>query len=143
MLGLVQILKIVDSHGLGDLNGVDKIRKSFKDSAKYLSQFQRDGYWDCISGLPETRSESSGSMGISASYALGVEAGYLDSSYLDRANLALERFFTPENLEPDGFSKNITQSNRLGVKFQYLGKRIIMQLGSGLAAHIIAVNKRI
>lgn len=142
MLGLVQILKIIDSHKLGDLRGVDKIRNTFKTSAKYLAQFQRNSYWDCFAGDATTFSESSGSMGISAAYALGAEADYLEKSYLDKANKALERFFTSENLEPDGLAKNITQSNRLGEIFQRSGKRIIMQLGSGLAAHIIAVNKR-
>ena len=66
----------------------------------------------------------------------------LDSSYMARAEKALEWFMSPQNIEPDGFSKNVTQSNRIGDAFQRSGYRVIMPISSGLAAHVIAVKMR-
>ena len=59
-----------------------------------------------------------------------------------RAEKALEWFMSPQNIEPDGFSKNVTQSNRIGDAFQRSGYRVIMPISSGLAAHVIAVKMR-
>ena len=58
------------------------------------------------------------------------------------AEKTLEWFFHRDNIEPDGFSKNVTQSNRLGDAFQRSGYRVIMPISSGLAAQIIAVKRR-
>lgn len=61
---------------------------------------------------------------------------------MPRAEKALEWFMSPQNIEPDGFSKNVTQSNRIGDAFQRSGYRVIMPISSGLAAHIVAVKTR-
>lgn len=91
---------------------------------------------------PATLPESSGTAGIAAAFALGAESGLLDSSYMARAEKAIEWFMSPQNIEPDGFSKNVTQSNRIGDAFQRSGYRVIMPISSGSRAHVIAVKIR-
>ena len=77
-----------------------------------------------------------------AAFALAAEAGFIDSSYMGLAEKTLNWFMDRQNIEPDGFSKNVTQSNRIGNAFQRSGYRVIMPISSGLAAQIIAVKRR-
>ncbi len=145
MLGLVQTLRALGSSPLKNagLQGAEKIKKALAGGAEYLARFQNpDGSWHCFVDDPATLPESSGTAGIAAAFALGAEAGLLDKSYMPRAEKALEWFMSPQNIEPDGFSKNVTQSNRIGDAFQRSGYRVIMPISSGLAAHIIAVKTR-
>ena len=145
MLGIAQTLRALGGSPLKNagLNGVERVKKAFAGGAEYLSQFQNpDGSWHCFADDPATLPESSGTAGIAAAFALGAESGLLDSSYMARAEKALEWFMSPQNIEPDGFSKNVTQSNRIGDAFQRSGYRVIMPISSGLAAHVIAVKMR-
>lgn len=145
MLGIAQTLRALGGSPLKNagLNGVERVKKAFAGGAEYLSRFQNpDGSWHCFADDPATLPESSGTAGIAAAFALGAESGLLDSSYMARAEKALEWFMSPQNIEPDGFSKNVTQSNRIGDAFQRSGYRVIMPISSGLAAHVIAVKMR-
>lgn len=145
MLGLAQTLRALGGSELksAGLKGVEKIKRAFVGGAEYLSQFQNpDGSWHCFVDDPATLQESSGTAGIAAAFALGAESGLLGPSYMGRAERALEWLMSPQNVEPDGFSKNVTQSNRVGDNFQRSGYRVIMSVTSGLAAHIAAVNMR-
>lgn len=145
MLGLVQTMRVLESSPLKSKNlaGREKILKSIASSSAYVKKFQQpDGSWSCFIDDPKTFSESSGSVGIAAALSLASEAGFLDQSYMSLADKTLQWFMSRENIEPDGFSKNVTQSNRLGDAFQRSGYRVIMPISSGLAAQIIAVKRR-
>ena len=110
---------------------------------KYIKKFQgENGAWSCFIDDEKTLLETSGSVGIAAAFALAAEAGFIDSSYMGLAEKTLNWFMDRQNIEPDGFSKNVTQSNRIGNAFQRSGYRVIMPISSGLAAQIIAVKRR-
>jgi len=142
MLGLVQSLRTLERMKLRGVGGAQKMFDTMSVCAERLLNFQKDGFWYCYFDDPKTLAESSSSMGLAAAYAMGVEAGYLDKSYLNSVDAALKRFFTPENIEPDGVSKNVTQSNRLGEDFQRRGYRVLMPLAAGLAVQAVASNRR-
>ena len=145
LLGLVQTMRVLESSAFKgeNLKGREKISKAIIDSSAYVKKFQQsDGSWFCFIDDYKTQPESSGTVGIAAAFALAAEAGFLDSSYMASAEKTLEWFMSRDNIEPDGFSKNVTQSNRIGDAFQRLGYRVIMPVSSGLAAQIIAVKRR-
>ena len=145
MLGIVQTMRALENSPLkGEkFDGVDLIKKTIADSSKYIKSFQgENGAWSCFIDDEKTLLETSGSVGIAAAFALAAEAGLIDSSYMERAEKTLNWFMDRENIEPDGFSKNVTQSNRIGNAFQRSGYRVIMPISSGLAAQIIAVKRR-
>lgn len=145
MLGIVQTMRALENSRLKseNLKGKEKILKTIADSSNHIKKFQQpDGSWFCFIDDPKTYPESSGSVGIAAAFALASEAGFIDPSYMLCSEKTLEWFFHRDNIEPDGFSKNVTQSNRLGDAFQRSGYRVIMPISSGLAAQIIAVKRR-
>ena len=145
MLGIVQTMRALENSPLkGEkFDGVDLIKKTIADSSKYIKSFQgENGAWSCFIDDEKTLLETSGSVGIAAAFALAAEAGFIDSSYMERAEKTLNWFMDRENIEPDGFSKNVTQSNRIGNAFQRSGYRVIMPISSGLAAQIIAIKRR-
>lgn len=145
MLGIVQTMRALENSRLKseNLKGKEKILKTIADSSNHIKKFQQpDGSWFCFIDDPKTYPESSGSVGIAAAFALASEAGFIDPSYMLCSEKTLEWFFQRDNIEPDGFSKNVTQSNRLGDAFQRSGYRVIMPISSGLAAQIIAVKRR-
>jgi len=87
---------------------------------------------DDLSGYPDT----SGSVGIAAAIASGVNEGFLPSSKRDVPQKPWEGLVS--YLTPDGYLSGVAQDNRGGIELQAGNYRVIAQMGMGLMAQLYA-----
>lgn len=133
LLGLVQVLNQIQIYGLSCPSELMNELQVVTDIA--VSSLHQ-GLCHAFLGEPETGIETSGSAGIGAVLALGVQFGLLDREkyehYIADIKLALQAYLTP-----DGMLGGVSQSNRDGERLQRSGYRVTSQMGMGLMAHFI------
>lgn len=140
ILGIVKTLQSMRRAGFANVRGANDVKKALNlVVGRMLGLQTQEGFWYCFADDAATLSEASGTAGIAAGLAIGYLEGLLPEEAATAAKRAVDWFFTAKNqdneylnITADGFSRNTTQSNRLGDAFQRSGKRVIMQVSSGL-----------
>ena len=97
------------------------------------------GLWSVFLHEPTLAPDTSGSAGIAAALAIGVNEGWLGAPHAaaaDRCREALTAFLTP-----DGFLGGVAQANKGGRGLQAGDYRVLYQMGMGLAAQLIAARE--
>jgi unsaturated rhamnogalacturonyl hydrolase len=132
LLGFIRTLAQLPDHP-----ETDRLLSDFAQAAQQVAQYaQPNGLWACFIDEPEVSPDTSGSAGIAAALALGVRVGVLDDSCRQIALQTAETL--KQHLTPDGFLTGVAQSNRGGEALQRSNYRVIMQMGMGLMAQLIA-----
>lgn len=99
-----------------------------------LSYQQPNGLWYCFMHQPETGFETSGTAGIAAALAYGVQKNLLPKTVLgavQKAKMGLRPYFTP-----DGYLTGTAQGNKGGDALQRGGFRVISPYTLGFLAHL-------
>lgn len=86
--------------------------------------------------MPDVLPDTSGSAGIAAAIAIGVNSGFLPKNYKKYPTQAL-RGLLPY-LTPDGYLGGVAQDNRGGLELQRGPYRVLAQMGMGLLAQLVA-----
>lgn len=130
ILGMVRTLQQIDADRF-PAELCDELQRT----ADWISAYARpDGLWFCFIDEPNVLADTSGSAGIAAALALGVQGGLLDGAYRD---LAVRTFETLQTyLTPDGFLTGVAQANRGGEALQRGDYRVISQMGMGLMGQL-------
>ena len=132
-LGMAKTMDMLD-HPPADL-----IRE-FQRTAALMRKYQnKQGLWYLFADDPHTVSESSGSAGIAAAWAIGIRRGWLDSSYSLPLRKAADGIRT-YCLTPDGLIKNVAPNNKVqgGERFQRSSPGVMLPFGMGLYAMLLA-----
>ncbi len=136
-LGLVRSLEV-----LRDVPGCDvsEIEAEIRRVAAWVGPLQRaDGLWPVYVGDPAAHIDTSGTAGIAAALAMGVNLGVLPEGDLERARRARQAVMG--FLTPDGFLGGVAQSNRGGEALQRSDYRVLSQMAMGLLAQLIAATE--
>jgi rhamnogalacturonyl hydrolase YesR len=131
LLGLVRTLIVLE----GQPNLSD-VQEELERVAQWVVGYQSEGLWHCYLDDSDTRPETSGSAGIAAALALGVQSGLLDPElrlYAEQTRTALLPYLTP-----DGLLTGVSQSNKGGEVLQQSRYRVIKKTGMGLVGILLA-----
>lgn len=133
LLGFVRTLSV-----LSDRTDVDHLKREFVRVAKIALSYQRDdGLWHCFVDEPDVRPDTSGSAGIAAALAIGVNCGLLPEYIRSRANQTLMTL-KRQYISGDGILSGVSQANKDGEQLQRSDYRIYSQMGMGLTAQLAA-----
>ena len=129
-----------NAHTLRELEGLVDIENqagTFKKAVDLAIDKQNErGIWHCFMDQQEVLPDTSGSAGIAAAIALGVNSGFLPKDKKMHAAKAL-RGLLPY-LTPDGYLGGVAQGNRGGEALQLSTYRVMAQMGMGLLAQLVA-----
>ncbi|MDR6555353.1 glycoside hydrolase family 88 protein [Paenibacillus qinlingensis] len=141
LLGLARTLKELDGADFlmnDEMHAIQALKQELRRVSRISMSYQLpSGLWSVFLDDPDTGPETSGSAGIAAALAIGVEMGLLDKDALAAATLAKEAL-TPY-LTQDGILSGVSQGNKGGESLQRGGYRVLSQMGTGLAAQLWAV----
>lgn len=132
MLGLIRSLNALPLRDdLADL------RQEARRVSRWVLGYQRpDGLWGCFVDDPGGLPDTSGSAGIAAALAHGVQQGLLPANTREAAQTTLDTLRT--YLTPDGLLSGVAQCNRGGEALQRSDYRVLSQMGMGLLAQLAA-----
>lgn len=132
MLGIIRTLEALTF----DLDTSDLREEFQRISAIALKRQRNDGLWSCFTDQSDSLPDTSGSAGIAAAIASGINAGILPGSYmkpLRKTASTIQNYLTP-----DGLLSGIAQSNKGGLALQESDYRVILAMGAGLLGQFFA-----
>lgn len=132
LLGIIRTISILkDSEDISDL------KDEFVRASNFALNFQKaDGLWNCFIDDQSTIADTSGSAGIAAAIASGINEGFL-SEDLKKHIIRTWDGLIP-HLTADGLLSGVAQSNSGGEELQRSNYRVISQMGMGLMGQLYA-----
>ena len=139
LLGAARTLSVLrDRTDLGELIDGFRALADWAVARQLPAGAADGGLWSVFLHEPALAPDTSGSAGIAAALAIGVNRGWLGDRHAaaaDRTRAALTGFLTP-----DGFLGGASQANKGGRGLQASNYRVVYQMGMGLAAQLIAAR---
>ncbi len=132
LLGNIHTLRQLE--GTIDIGAQKNVFRNAVDTV--IARQNAQGVWHCFMDQPDVLPDTSGSAGIAAAIAIGVNSGFLPKKYRRHARKAL-RGLLPY-LTPDGYLGGVAQDNRGGLELQSGPYRVLAQMGMGLLAQLVA-----
>jgi unsaturated rhamnogalacturonyl hydrolase len=135
MLGLGRTLPLLRLHRVA----ADDLFEEWQRLTRIVLQYRRaNGLWGCFMDVAESPVDTSGSAGIAAALARGVNDGILPESYRALGSTSVASLV--QYSTPDGFLRGVAQLNKGGEALQRSSYRVISQFALGLFGQLYAAT---